>query len=220
MVIMDILEDINAEYKHLNAIVWFKKLCIVILLITVCAGFFIYYRNVLDKKNSAQDTIITDQLIRNYLSLNQPNKAQEQFAHQRLASAILKLSEIQALIKQNQKIKAQEELTKLLSNKTDSDLINSVARLIWMSLELDMNDQNLNQNQFHDYLAYFAKDSKRLFWGRAQVLGAIFFIKNNQMLKATELLTSVIYSVDCTNALKEEAKAVLLSINLKEQNKG
>ena len=212
---MDILEDINAENKHLNAIAWFKKLCIVVCLITLCAGFFIYYKNVLDKKHATQDVTITNQLVRRYLSLNQAE--QSQLPYERPASDVLKLVEINSLIKKNEKTTAQKELSSLMN--AQSDAVNSVARITWMSLALDMDDKNLDREQFQTCLSYFAKNTATLFWGRAHVLGAIFFLKTNQASKAKALLTKVMYSTHCTNAIKDEAKAVLLLIT-HEQNKG
>ncbi len=213
---MDIIEDINTENNHLNTVAWFKRLCVIVFLITLCAAFFIYYKNALNKKWANQDIQITNQLILDSLNLSDTDRMesnQSQLVNTRPSFAILELSKIHSLIKENDKLSALQKLDELIlrTNSSNSD-VGAVARIIWMSISLDMD--NLNKEKFSAYASYFTQDSEenRLFTGRADILNAIFCIKIGQVSKAKEMLNAVLYSQHCSNSLKEEAKAVLSSI--------
>jgi hypothetical protein len=212
---MDILEDIDTENKYWNTVAWFKRLCIIVFLVTLCAAFFIYYKGVLNKKYNNQDTQITDCLIIDSLNLSGIDSSQ--ITYQRPALAMLQLSKIHSLIKENNKLDALQALDSLIlqTDVNESD-IGAAARIIWMSIALDRDD--LDKKKFSAYASYFSQDSEenRLFSGRASILNAIFCIKTNNASKAKEILNVVLYSQNCSGNTKEEAKAILSSIQQQE----
>jgi hypothetical protein len=204
---MDILEDISAEHRYKTSIKWFKRLCFGLILILICAGCFIYYTNSLGQKHLAHDIKVGDEFIRNCLGLEEYTN-QDQLKYKRPGNDILEISKIQALIRKSKTAQALERLDSIILN-TKSLSLASLARIIWMSVSIDLKD--IDKEKFELYTRYFAKDDK-LFWARAKVLTAIFFLKNNETEKSKEILEELLYSQYCSANIKEEAKSIMTLI--------
>ena len=111
--------------------------------------------------------------------------------------------------------KAITLLEAIIDNKEYSEITRSYARILYISLILDIDNLNTDQeNKSREYLQYFNKDSQ-VFYATATLLKSLFYLKSNQLDFAKQHALEVLKLSRASGVIKEQAKAVIAQISIK-----
>ncbi|EOB10758.1 Tol system periplasmic component [Rickettsia prowazekii str. GvF12] len=136
-----------------------------------------------------------------------------------ITSSNTKIKEIAALeqvaVRMSEKkyLGAKNLLNKIIDNEKYSEISTAYARIAWCCIVLD--DQSLNiqdKGKLQKYLNYF-DDEKKPFWATATIIKAILDIKHNMKTQAEKNLKNLLASNNVSDLLKDQAKALLVSLS-------
>jgi hypothetical protein len=215
----DILDEVLNDEKDEKRLVIFRKVFPIIIgltvIIAIIMGGYSWYSSSKNKHNQQigdsfiglisgeyQDGKLVDSLLEE-ISLGNENKVSE------LAAIKLTSRQIQA----NDASGAMKSLETIIDSKDYSDITQSYARILYISLILDLDKLDSQQeNKSREYLQYFSHDSQ-IFYATATLLKSLFYLKNQQLDLANQYALEVLKLPRASVVIKEQAKAVLAQIN-------
>lgn len=121
------------------------------------------------------------------------------------------------LAKRNDIEGAKTTLEQILQSPRLNDISAAYARLAWLGLIIDEKDiAQEDLRKASEYFNYFSRDNVP-FYGIANIIRAIWQVRNNQAELAAQNLSKLLTSVNTPKTVREQAKALLSNI---ENNKG
>ena len=214
----DILDEILNDEKDEKRMRIFRKIfpiviisTIIIAIIMACYSWFSSSRT---KHNQEIGDLFTQLISGDYKD-------------EKLASSLLeeinngnetKISELAAIklasrhIQDNDPTGATKTLEDIVNNKDYSDITQSYARILYVSLILDTDKMSAEEeNKSREYLQYFNKDTQ-VFYSTATLLKSLFHLKNKQFDLATQYATEILKLPRASDIIKEQAKAILAQV--------
>ena len=100
----------------------------------------------------------------------------------------------------------------MINDAKYDELTTAYARIIWLSVVIDETDlSKINTNEMNEYLNYF-DDENKAFFGTANIIKAIWYIKNNSIDLAINTLKKILSSKNVTQTSKDQARALLSNL--------
>ena len=217
----DILDEILNDEKDAKRLQIFRKILPIVITLTIITAIFMaIYSWFLQAKTQHnqeigdsfvqlvsgeyKDTKLVNTLLEE-ININGENKLSE-LASIKLVSTQVQLNDIS---------KAITLLEAIIDNKEYSEITRSYARILYISLILDIDNLNTDQeNKSREYLQYFNKDSQ-VFYATATLLKSLFYLKSNQLDFAKQHALEVLKLSRASGVIKEQAKAVIAQISIK-----
>jgi hypothetical protein len=210
----DILEEILREQNDARKIQYFKKSLPIIAILTVISVIYMLVDNWRSDKKIHYNKRQGDILIKSIFQDNSKELTLKSL--KALEASNNRIKELSALKEVGIKIadkdisQAKTLLEKIINN--NNNITASYARLSWLSLAIDEPRLSENDNkQFEIYLDYFNNESKE-FYGIVNIIKALWYVKNNKIDLARDVLRKTISMNSSSRVVKEQAKALLVNI--------
>lgn len=218
----DILEEVLNDEKDAKRLKLFRKLFPAIITLTIIVALGIagynwflqakitYNQEIGDSfvqliSDESKDTKLLNDLLKE-IEINHKSKLSE-LASIKLVSQQIKLNNISD---------ATQLLNEIISNNDHSEITKAYARILYISLVLDVDNLNNEQeNKVREYLQYFTKDSQ-VFYATATLLKSLFYLKNNQLNLAQQHAVEILKLPRASAIIKEQAKDIIAGISFKE----
>ena len=217
----DIIEEIISDQKDAKRLYYFRKLLPVVIIVTVIVAVLMTSYSYYKKQQENHNQEIGDMLI----DIIAGNIHDEQMVDETLQNIITNSGIKQAeLAKLKTALNphygetdgALQYLEAIIDDSDNSEITRSYARILWISLILDIEKlDNDMQTQARNYLQYF-KDRKQVFYTSATLLKALFYFKNNQLDLAKSIATEITKMPKASIVIKEQANALLTVLKYKK----
>ena len=221
---VDILDEILNDDKDARRFKIFRKILPVVIVITIIIALGIagysWFSAVKTRHNQevgdlfvnlvSGDEYNDEKLIMNSLEeikTNGKNKLSE-LAALKLVNNQMQIKNITEAIKQ---------LEVIINNKEYSEITTSYAKILYISLILDITNLNgAQENKSREYLQYFNKEYQ-VFYTTATLLKSLFYLKNDQLDLAKKYAFEVLKLPRASGVIKEQAKAIIANIAIRAQ---
>ena len=217
----DILDEILNDEKDAKRLQIFRKILPIVITLTIITAIFMAIYSWFSQAKTRHNQEIGDSFVQlvsgeykdkklvntllEEININGENKLSE-LASIKLVSTQVQLNDIP---------KAITLLEAIIDNKEYSEITRSYARILYISLILDIDNLNTDQeNKSREYLQYFNKDSQ-VFYATATLLKSLFYLKSNQLDFAKQHALEVLKLSRASGVIKEQAKAVIAHISIK-----
>ncbi len=211
----DILDEILNDEKEAKRLQIFKKIFPIIIALTIISALgmagYNWFLQAKIKHNQEigdlfaqlvsgeyKDEILIDNLLKEIAANTKSNLSE--LASIKLVNKQIQLGKIP---------EAMQSLETIINDDKHSEIIASYARILYISLVLDIDNLNNEQeNKSREYLQYFNRDSQ-VFYATATLLKSLFYLKGNQFDLAKQYALEVLALSRASGVIKEQAKAVV-----------
>lgn len=219
----DILEEVLNDRNEEKRLVFFKKLLPIVVIFSIIIVIIMIINNNYQNKKTKNNQNTGDIFVKainiesvkgnkvlayealENLSNNSDNKMKE----------IALLEQVAIKISEKKYQDAKNLLEQIIQNDQYQEITAAYARISWLSLVIDDQEfANANKDKIISYLKYFDNEEK-VFWATANILKAIWDIKNNDITSAKESLKILLTSKNASELTKDQAKALLTNVNNK-----
>jgi len=214
----DILEEVLSDQNDEKRLAYFKKILPVVVVCTAIIVVFMLWSNWHKAKVVENNQRTSGILIQSVSSANNNQELLQKSLKNLIESSGNKIGELAAIeqvgitIRQGDIEEAKNLLDKIIHNSSYTELTTAYARLIWLDLVIEVqNLASVDRNKVEEYLNYFDKEDKA-FFGTANIIKAIWYIKNNASDLAKNTLIRVIAAENVTPLIKNQATALLSKI--------
>ncbi len=214
----DILEEILSDKNEERKLYYFKKFIPIIIILALLVVLFMLISNCLDVKRIKNNQKTGDILAKSMSLINDNEDLALKSLDNLIEMSNNKVGDLAAIkqisikIHQGNLIEAKSLLRKTIDNKNYNELTCAYARLVWLSFMIDeSNLSNVDINVIEKYLNYF-HDENKPFFGIANIIKAIWYIKNNSKDLAKDTLKKIILLKSTTRLIKEQAKILLSNL--------
>jgi hypothetical protein len=219
-IIDEVVKDIKDE-KHYNA---FKRILPVIIGVTILLVTGMGIKNWMASKAQKHNMEMGD-LLNNAVVLavsGQEQAAKESFDYI-LKEAKNNTKDLAALGKAIQlfntdKEQALKSFEEIADNKNFTDLTRSYAQVLWLSIVIDLPTEKISTEKLMNYLNNFS-DEQKTFFGTANLIKALWLMKQEKNKEAEETLNLIINSKYTNYTNKNNAQAILANIKAKNYSK-
>jgi hypothetical protein len=164
-------------FEESEPLTWFKALLFVVLAAIFSSGAFIGIKSHFNAKQREIDIKVYDSLLK--------GESTSSFSSHSPSLTLAKMSQASQLAKSGEIEKAMTLLEDAALKGTG--VANFAARLMWMSLALDLPAEKLNKGKFNEHLSHFVR-GKPPFFERAQLVAASMLIKEKNLDQAELIL--------------------------------
>lgn len=216
----DIIEEVLNDEKYEKRLLIFRKALPIIITfavaIAIAISLYSWYKHKEIEHNREIGDIFVQLIAGEYkdnvnpasaledLAKNADNR-QEEFAELKVANLLIVAKDYESALK---------KLEEIISNKNYSEITTSLARIFWVNIVLDKSKiPDELQMQTRSYLQHFS-DQDQPFFAVATLMKALFYKKVGQNDLASEYANVVLKLDDASLILKEQARAILSSIQL------
>lgn len=217
----DILEEILREQNDARKIKYFKKSLPIITILTIIVVIYMlvdHWR--VDKKiqyNKRQGDILIKSIFQDNSKELTLKSLQALEASNNRIKDLAALKEVGIKIADKDITQAKTLLEKIINNS--DNITASYARLSWLSLAIDEHRLSKKDNErFEKYLDYF-NDENKAFYGIVNIIKALWYVKNDKIDLARDVLKKTISMTNSTRVVQEQAKALLVNIERDENDK-
>ncbi len=217
----DILDEILNDDKDAKRLQIFRKTLPIIIIFTIITAIIIAGYTWFSQAKTQHNQEIGDSFVQLVSGEYTDEKLVTSLLEEITINSETKLSELASIklvstqVQLNDIPKAIQALETIIDNKEYSEITTSYARILYISLILDIADLSTDQeNKSREYLQYFNKDSQ-VFYATATLLKSLFYLKINQFDFAKEHALEVLKLPRASGVIKEQAKAVLAHISIK-----
>ena len=217
----DILDEVLNDQKDEKRLILFRKLFPTIIVATIIIAISMAGYNWYQNKVEIHNREIGDMLVSlaggEYGDSNATIEGLKKLIDnsENRQSELADIKIVDKLIRENSIQDALAHLESIIENTNYYEITTSYARLMWISLVLDQ--KNLTekiQMKARNYMQFF-KDEKQPFFATATLMKSFFYKKNKQNDLAAEYASNLIASNNVPIAVKEQAKALLASLDSK-----
>lgn len=217
----DILDEVLNDQKDEKRLILFRKLFPTIIVATIIIAISMAGYNWYQNKVEVHNREIGDMLVSlaggEYGDSNSTIEGLKKLIDngENRQSELAEIKIVDKLIRENSIQDALAHLESIIENTNYYEITTSYARLMWISLVLDQ--KNLTekiQMKARNYMQFF-KDEKQPFFASATLMKSFFYKKNKQNDLAAEYASNLIASNNVPIAVKEQAKALLASLDSK-----
>ncbi len=208
----DLLTEIKSDYKNERTILFLKKSLPYTIVFTILIVIsMLMYQQYVDKKTKhlmlMGDLLLDTENIKNNANLE---KESLQYIINNANNHIADIAALRLIFSQNGKT-ILKELQKVVDNNNYHNITQNYAKLIWVSIALDMDtltsEQQVIMNTYTNSV-----NEKEVFWGSLNLLDSLWLIKQNKIDLAIKVLQKVITSHMVGYEVKNQAKAILSNI--------
>lgn len=122
------------------------------------------------------------------------------------------LKKINMSLVNNNHNEAKQLIEKIINDNTYSELILSFSKIIWLNIAIDMPYLcEADKGKFVEFSNYFDSDRKE-FFGTANLIKAIWLIKNQDLITARNTLKNILLSNNTPSFIKDQAQILMSSI--------
>ena len=217
----DILEEILNDEKEAKRLKLFRKLFPAIITLTIIVALGIAGYSWFLQAKTTHNQEIGDSFVQLISDESKNTKLFNEILKEIETNNKSKLSELASIKLASEQIKltnvsdSMQLLSKIINNKDYSEITKSYARILYISLVLDVDNLNNEQeNKVREYLQYFTKDSQ-VFYATATLLKSLFYLKNNQLDLAKQYAIETLKLPRASAIIKEQAKAIIAGISIK-----
>lgn len=217
----DILDEILNDDKDAKRLQIFRKTLPIIIIFTIITAIIIAGYTWFSQAKTQHNQEIGDSFVQLVSGEYTDEKLVTSLLEEITINSETKLSELASIklvstqVQLNDIPKAIQALETIIDNKEYSEITTSYARILYISLILDIANLSTDQeNKSREYLQYFNKDSQ-VFYATATLLKSLFYLKINQFDFAKEHALEVLKLPRASGVIKEQAKAVLAHISIK-----
>ena len=218
----DILEEILNDEKDAKRLKLFRKLFPVIITLTIIVALGIAGYSWFLQAKTTHNQEIGDSFVQLISDESKNTKLFNDLLKEIETNNKSKLSELASIKLVSEQIKltnisdSMQLLSKIINNKDYSEITKSYARILYISLVLDIDNLNNElENKVREYLQYFTNDSQ-VFYATATLLKSLFYLKNNQLDLAKQYALETLKLPRASAIIKEQAKAIIAGISIKE----
>lgn len=220
----DILEEILNDEKDAKRLQIFRKILPIIIILTIVTAIFMAGYNWFSESTTLHNQEIGDSFVQLVSGDYKDKKLVNSLLEEITVNSENKLSELASLklvnteVQLNDITKATELLENIINKKEYSDITKSYARILYISLILDIDNLTISQeNKSREYLQYFNKDSQ-VFYATATLLKSLFYLKKNDFNFAKQYASETLKLSRASAVIKEQAKAIITLISIKESS--
>lgn len=214
----DILEEVLSDQNDEKRLSYFKKLLPVVIVCTAIIVGFMLWSNWRKSKMVANNQRASNILIQS-ISLGNNNQHLLQKSLQDLiensgnkVGELAAIEQVGITINRGDISEAKNLLDKIIHNDDYTELTTAYARLVWLNLAIDeQNLASIDRKKMEEYLNYFDKEDKA-FFGTANIIKAIWYLRNNASDLAKNTLKRLIAEENVTPLIKDQATALLSNI--------
>lgn len=214
----DLIDEVSLDHAEEKKLKYFKQTLPWVIgatiLIIICMAIYNYRA----EKRIAHNKEMGDMLIKAMSVMSEDEKAADEALSYLVKEGskgmgdIAMLEKVAMHLKAHKKEMALQELEKI-ATEAHNKLTRSYAKVVWMSIIIDQPEISEREKELmKNNLAAF-KDDEVEFFGTAQVLGAFFYVKNNQKEEAGSALQKVLASNNVSPLVKDQAEALLANLN-------
>ncbi|MCP5362939.1 MAG: tetratricopeptide repeat protein [Rickettsiaceae bacterium] len=218
----DILEEILNDEKEAKRLKLFRKLFPAIITLTIIVALGIAGYSWFLQAKTTHNQEIGDSFVQLISDESKNTKLFNEILKEIETNNKSKLSELASIKLASEQIKltnvsdSMQLLSKIINNKDYSEITKSYARILYISLVLDIDNLNNElENKVREYLQYFTNDSQ-VFYATATLLKSLFYLKNNQLDLAKQYALETLKLPRASAIIKEQAKAIIAGISIKE----
>ncbi|WPX98302.1 DUF2659 domain-containing protein [Candidatus Megaera polyxenophila] len=218
----DILEEILNDEKEAKRLKLFRKLFPAIITLTIIVALGIAGYSWFLQAKTTHNQEIGDSFVQLISDESKNTKLFNEILKEIKTNNKSKLSELASIKLVSEQIKltnvsdSMQLLSKIINNKDYSEITKSYARILYISLVLDIDNLNNElENKVREYLQYFTNDSQ-VFYATATLLKSLFYLKNNQLDLAKQYALETLKLPRASAIIKEQAKAIIAGISIKE----
>lgn len=218
----DILEEILNDEKEAKRLKLFRKLFPAIITLTIIVALGIAGYSWFLQAKTTHNQEIGDSFVQLISDESKNTKLFNDLLKEIETNNKSKLSELASIKLVSKQIKltnisdSMQLLSKIINNKDYSEITKSYARILYISLVLDIDNLNNElENKVREYLQYFTNDSQ-VFYATATLLKSLFYLKNNQLDLAKQYALETLKLPRASAIIKEQAKAIIAGISIKE----
>lgn len=218
----DILEEILNNEQETKRVQLFRKLIPAIITLTIIFSFGIAGYNWFIQFKATHNEEIGDLFVQLIFDETKDTKLLHDSLQKIKNNNKSKLSELASIklvseqIKLNNISDSMALLSKIINNNGYSEITKAYARILYISLVLDIENLNSEQeNNTREYLQYFTNDSQ-LFYATSTLLKSLFYLKNNQLDLAKQYAIVTLNLPRASAIIKEQAKAIISGISIKK----
>ncbi|MCP5375354.1 MAG: tetratricopeptide repeat protein [Rickettsiaceae bacterium] len=218
----DILEEILNDEKEAKRLKLFRKLFPAIITLTIIVALGIAGYSWFLQAKTTHNQEIGDSFVQLISDESKNTKLFNEILKEIETNNKSKLSELASIKLASEQIKltnvsdSMQLLSKIINNKDYSEITKSYARILYISLVLDIDNLNNElENKVREYLQYFTNDSQ-VFYATATLLKSLFYFKNNQLDLAKQYALETLKLPRASAIIKEQAKAIIAGISIKE----
>lgn len=219
----DILEEILNDEKEAKRLKLFRKIFPAIIALTIIAAFGIGGYSWFFQAKTIYNQEIGDSFVQLISDESKDSKLLNDLLQEIESNNKSKLSELASIKLIREQIKltnissSVELLSKIIKNKDYSEITKSYARILYISLALEIDNLNNElKNKVMGHLQYFTNDSQ-VFYATATLLKSLFYLKNNQLDLAKQYALEILTLPQASTIINEQAKAIIAGISIKEQ---
>ncbi|MDR0296797.1 MAG: DUF2659 family protein [Rickettsia sp.] len=214
----DILQEVLSDKNEEKKLYYFKKFLPITIILTLIVILFMLINNWRNGKEIENNQKTGDILVKSIALINDNKDLAIKSLDNLMTTSNNKVEGLAAIeqvsikIHQGDFIEARTLLKKVIDNNNYDELTSAYARLLWLSLMIDdPNLSDININEIEKYLNYF-DDENKPFFGTANIIKAIWYIRNNSKDLAENTLKKLISLESITQVVKDQAKALLLNL--------
>lgn len=214
----DIIEEVGFDHAEERKLKYFKHALpwVIGATILIIIGMAIY--NYRAEKRVAHNREMGDMLIKAMSVMGSDEKAANEALSYLVKEGsegmrdIAMLEKVAMAFRGGKREVALQELEKI-SLEAHNKLTQSYAKIVWMSVVVDQQKMSEQEKELMLSSLKSFKDDSVEFYGTAQVLGSLFYAKNDQIEEAKSALQKVIASDNVPPLVKDQAQALLANLS-------
>jgi hypothetical protein len=211
----DILAEVLDDQRVERRVRYFKKALPIIILSLIVAIIVIFIRDLHIKKLNDHNIEMGNILLKSIIDtkadeaildavITQTETATKEIAHLRQASIKMMKEDYAS---------SKTLLETIINSKDYSEITIRYARLMWLSFMMnETNLSKLDEETIMRYLDYF-NNEEELFFGSANIIKAIFYIKNNKLKEAKLTLERILSLQNVEAPIVWQAKTIFSTID-------
>jgi hypothetical protein len=214
----DILEEILNDKNEERTLYYFKKMLPIAMICTILVVLFMLVNNWNENKKIENNKKIGDILVNTIRIINDNQASTIKSLDNLILTSNNKVKDLAIIeqigikINQGDTEDAKILLQNVINDAKYDELTTAYARLIWLSVVIDETDlSKINTNEMNGCLNYF-DDENKAFFGTANIIKAIWYIKNNSIDLAIDTLKKILSSKNATQTSKDQARALLSNL--------
>jgi len=214
----DILEEILNDKNEERTLYYFKKMLPIAIICTILVVLFMLVNNWNENKKIENNKKIGDILVNTIRIINDNQASTIKSLDNLILTSNNKVKDLAIIeqigikINQGDTEDAKILLQNVINDAKYDELTTAYARLIWLSVVIDETDlSKINTNEMNGCLNYF-DDENKAFFGTANIIKAIWYIKNNSIDLAIDTLKKILSSKNATQTSKDQARALLSNL--------
>lgn len=213
----DIIEEVGLDHTEERKLKYFKQALpwVIGATILIIIGMAIY--NYRAEKRISHNQEMGDMLIKAMSVMGEEGKAADEALSHLVNEGgdgigdIAMLEKAGLYLRSSNREAALSELEKIAGD-AHNNLTKSYAKIVWMSIVVDQTKVSDHERELMESNLKSFKNDDVEFFGTAQVLGAFFHTKNNQIDEAKAALQKVIESDKVPQLVKDQAQALLANL--------